>query len=155
MLSDYRFVVHGVPQEGPGKELGNSLSFQGDDFGREEYTQNANDRYAFRTPTLRNVALTAPYMHDGIFNTLEEVVHFYNDGAQPRHPSVTDEMLDPDLLPLLNLTEEEVTALVEFMKALSDAGTALPAHLTSVPEIVPSGLRPLFGIKEPGSGKRQ
>ena len=76
LFSDFRFVVQGVPQEGTGKSL-----LPGDDFGREEHTKNPVDRYAFRTPALRNVELTPPYMHDGVFETLEEVVHFYNDGA--------------------------------------------------------------------------
>jgi cytochrome c peroxidase len=137
----------GAGTTGSGKAI-----IAGDDCGREEHTLNPNDRYAFRTPTLRNVALTAPYMHDGVFNTLEEVVRFYNDGAQPRHPAVTDAMLDPALQQPLGLTEAEILAVVEFMKALTDPGTALDPMLLTVPQKVPSGLMPVFGVAGPGSG---
>lgn len=149
MFSDFRFVVQGVPQEGTGKKV-----IPGDDTGREEHTLNPADRFAFRTLTLRNVELTPPYMHDGVFETLEEVVQFYNAGAQPRHPAVTDDMMDPILVEPLGLTDEEVNAIVEFMKALTDPGTALPEYLLTVPERVPSGLMPVFGVKGPGFGKQ-
>lgn len=91
-------------------------------------------------------------MHDGVFETLEEVVHFYNNGGVPRHPLVTDAMLDPVLVDPLGLTEDEVIAVVEFMKALTDAGTALPEILLTVPDSVPSGLTPVFGLNGPGPG---
>ncbi|MFQ5512589.1 MAG: cytochrome-c peroxidase, partial [Candidatus Krumholzibacteriia bacterium] len=117
MFSDFRFIVQGVPQEGTGKAV-----IPGDDTGREEHTLNSADRYAFRTLTLRNVELTPPYMHDGVFETLEEVVRFYNDGCRPRHPQVTDALLEPVLVDSLNLTDNEITAVVEFMKALTDPG---------------------------------
>ncbi len=146
MFSDFRFVVQGVPQEGPGKAV-----IPGDDTGREEHTHDPADRYAFRTPTLRNVELTPPYMHDGVFETLEEVVRFYNQGCRPRHPAVTDDMIDPVLREPLGLTEEEINAIVEFMKALTDPGTALPEYLLTVPERVPSGLPPVFGVKAGGT----
>ena len=148
MFSDFNFILQGVPQEGPGKDV-----LPGDDTGREEHTKNPADRYKFRTPTLRNVELTAPYMHDGVFATLEQVVRFYNDGCNPRHSQVTDDMMDPELTQPLGLTDDEVLALVEFMKALTDPGVGLPSYLLTVPERVPSGLTPLFGVKGPGSGK--
>lgn len=141
MFTDFQFVVQGVPQEGPGKEV-----IRGDDTGREEFTLDPADRYAFRTPTLRNVELTPPYMHDGVFETLEQVVAFYNDGALPRHPQVTTEMLHPSLREPLGLTAAEQDALVAFMRALTDPGTALDPFLLSVPERVPSGLLPVFGL---------
>jgi cytochrome c peroxidase len=148
MFSDYSFVLQGVPQEGPGKDV-----IPGDDTGREEHTKNSADRYKFRTPTLRNIELTAPYMHDGVFATLEQVVRFYNDGCQPRHPSITDDMMDAELTQPLGLTDDEVLAVVEFMKALTDPGIGLPYYMLTVPEAVPSGLTPVFGVKGPGSGK--
>lgn len=148
MFSDFQFVVQGVPQEGSGKGV-----LPGDDTGREEHTGEPGDRYAFRTLTLRNVALTAPYMHDGVFETLEEVVRFYNNASKPRHPAVTDAMLHPVLRDSLHLTDDEIDAVVAFMRALTDPGTALPRHLVTVPAQVPSGLMPVFGLKGRGSGK--
>ncbi len=144
MFSDFRFHVLGVPQEGGGKAV-----IPGDDTGREEHTSSAADRYAFRTPTLRNAELTAPYMHDGVFTTLEEVVRFYDQGVRPRHPAVPDALVDPLVRDPLLLTDDEVQAVVEFLKALTDPGTALDPDLLTVPESVPSGLEPLFGVKAP------
>jgi cytochrome c peroxidase len=84
------------------------------DLGLYEITQNPADRWKYRTPTLRNVALTAPYMHDGSLATLHEVVRFYNRGGVP------NENLDPRIKPL-NLSEDEENALVEFLNALTGA----------------------------------
>lgn len=150
MFSDFSFVVQGVPQEGTGKKV-----IPGDDTGREEHTGNNADRYAFRTLSLRNIELTPPYMHDGVFETLEEVVRFYNEGGTPRHPGVTDAMLDARLKDTagnaehLGLTDEEIDALVEFMKSLTDPGSALTPFLMTVPARVPSGLMPVYGIRGP------
>jgi cytochrome c peroxidase len=81
------------------------------DLGRFVVTKREDDRGKFKTPTLRGVSLTAPYMHDGSLATLEEVVRFYNrgGGANPH--------LDSVLAPL-ELSEEEVSDLVAFLKAL-------------------------------------
>jgi cytochrome c peroxidase len=81
------------------------------DPGRSAVTRRDEDRGKFKTPTLRGVALTAPYMHDGSLATLEDVVEFYNrgGGANPN--------LDPALKPL-DLSKEETAALVAFLKAL-------------------------------------
>lgn len=139
-FSDYKHVVAGVPQIGPGKKLE-----PGEDFGREEFTQQISGRFAFRTPTIRNVTLTGPYMHDGVFETLEEVVQFYNNGSRPRHPRVTDDLIHPVLKNPLNLTDEEVDAIVAFMEALEDNGTLLDPKLMEIPDKVPSGMKPLAG----------
>lgn len=147
MFSDFKFVVQGVPQVGPGKDV-----IPGDDTGREEHTKNSADRYAFRTPTLRNVELTAPYMHDGVFATLEEVMHFYNDGASPRHAPVGNDILHPSLLEPLNLDDQEISDVIAFMHALTDNGSNLQDYLMTVPERVPSGFMPLFGWRGLGSG---
>lgn len=141
MFTDFAFRVVGAPQEGGGMTV-----IPGDDAGREEHTLSGADRYAFRTPTLRNVELTAPYMHDGVFETLEEVVRFYNLGGQPRHPAISDAMLDPLIPAPLGLTDAEVGAVVQFLKALTDRGDALDAELVTVPASVPSGLTPVFGV---------
>src|SRR5687768_15579326 len=143
MFSDFRIRVIGAPQSGPGGTV-----VPGDDVGREEHTRNPDDRYAFRTPTLRNVELTAPYMHDGAFATLEDVVRFYNDGARPRH-GAAEAALDPLVATPLGLSNDEMDAVVEFLKALTDPGSALSPSLVSVPAAVPSGLTPVFGVTPP------
>jgi cytochrome c peroxidase len=82
------------------------------DLGLYTITQDPNDRWKFRTPPLRNVALTAPYMHNGGLSTLKEVVEFYNKGG------IQNEVLSPLMFPL-NLSEREVDYLVEFLKTLT------------------------------------
>jgi cytochrome c peroxidase len=82
------------------------------DWGRYEVTREEDDRGRFKTPSLRGVADTAPYMHDGSLKTLEEVVEFYNQGGG-KNPS-----LDAALAPL-QLTRDEAKNLVSFLKALS------------------------------------
>ena len=81
--------------------------------GRFAVTGEEADRGAFKTPTLRGVALSAPYMHDGSLATLRDVVEFYREGGGP------NAVLDPRIRPL-DLTEAEVEALVAFLEALSE-----------------------------------
>ena len=74
----------------------------------------------FRIPSLRNIALTAPYMHDGRFNTLAEVVEHYDNGVQA-HPALDDKFKNPDgTIKRLNLTSVEKKALVAFLHTLTD-----------------------------------
>jgi len=82
------------------------------DLGLYEITQDPADRWKYKTPLLRNIALTAPYMHNGAFSSLREVVAFYNQGG------VANENLDPRIKPLA-LSEGEAGALVEFLQALT------------------------------------
>ena len=82
------------------------------DLGRYEVTEDPRHRWQYRTPTLRNVALTAPYMHDGSLKTLEEVIAFYNQGGFP------NEVLDPLIRPL-GLSEGEAADLVAFLHSLT------------------------------------
>ncbi len=82
------------------------------DLGRYEVTERPQHRWQYRTPSLRNVALTAPYMHDGSLSSLREVVEFYNAGG------IANELLDPLLRPL-DLSENEIDDLVAFLLALS------------------------------------
>lgn len=82
------------------------------DLGRFDITHVEADRYAFRTPTLRDIARTAPYMHDGSLATLEEVVEFYDRGGG--NVVGKSEQLMP-----LGLTAEEKAQLVEFLRALN------------------------------------
>jgi cytochrome c peroxidase len=90
-------------------------SDKGPDEGRFVVTHNKEDWGAFKTPTLRDVARTAPYMHDGSLKTLDDVVEFYDKGG------IANRNLDEKLKPL-HLTVDEKRALVEFMKALSGEG---------------------------------
>jgi len=88
------------------------------DLGRFRLSRAEPHRYAFRTPSLRNVALTAPYMHNGAYPTLESVVDFYNRGGGAGIGIQLDnQTLPPDRL---NLTAGEQRQLVAFMRALTD-----------------------------------
>jgi len=83
------------------------------DSGRARITGNASDVGKFKVPSLRNVELTAPYMHDGSIATLEEVVEHYNSGGQP-HPNKSN-VVRPK-----NLSPQQKQDLVNFLKALTD-----------------------------------
>jgi cytochrome c peroxidase len=85
------------------------------DYGRYEVTRDPVDLWRFKTPSLRNVALTAPYMHDGSLRTLDEVVRFYDRGGVPH------EGLDPLVRPL-GLSTDEIELLVAFLASLSSGG---------------------------------
>jgi cytochrome c peroxidase len=85
------------------------------DRGRAAVTSRPDDEGAFRTPTLREISRTAPYMHNGSLATLEAVVDFYEKGGRA-NPN-----LDPDLMPL-RLTAADKAALVDFLKALNGSG---------------------------------
>ncbi|MCX5723688.1 MAG: c-type cytochrome [Nitrospirae bacterium] len=114
-FTDNQFHNLGVPQVGPLKE----------DLGRYYVTKAEKDKGAFKTPTLRSMSETAPYMHDGAFKTSEEVVDFLNagGGANPN--------LSPFVKPL-NLTAEEKADLVAFLKALT--GEPIPFQLPKIPK---------------------
>jgi len=87
------------------------------DPGLQQATGNPSDRGKFKVPTLRNIELTAPYMHDGRFATLEEVVNHYDLGGKP---SATVDPLMKHVNEGLNLTLQERTDLVNFLKTLTD-----------------------------------
>lgn len=89
--------------------LGVGMDSEKPDMGRYDVTKEEKDKGAFKTPTLRNVALSPPYMHDGSQETLEEVMEWYNKGGHP-NPWLSDKMKK------LNLTEQEEADLVAFMK---------------------------------------
>jgi cytochrome c peroxidase len=88
------------------------------DLGRGAITGNAFDNGKFLTPTLRNIALTAPYMHDGRFQTLEEVVEHYNSGGKA---SATVDPLMKHVGTGLNLNTQEKADLVAFLKTMTDS----------------------------------
>jgi cytochrome c peroxidase len=97
------------------------------DEGRYTVTKNPKDWGAFKTPTLREIARTAPYMHDGSLKTLEEVVDFYDKGG------IQNRNLDEKMKPL-RLTPEEKKDLVEFLKSLNGEGWQKFAVPTKFPE---------------------
>jgi len=83
------------------------------DPGRYRLTGDSVDLALFKVPSLRNIEVTGPFMHDGSIASLQEVVEHYNMGGKP-HPNKS-ELVRP-----LNLTEEEKIALVAFLKTLTD-----------------------------------
>ncbi|MFT5352111.1 MAG: cytochrome c peroxidase, partial [Gammaproteobacteria bacterium] len=82
------------------------------DLGYYEISGNPDDRWKYRTPTLRNISLTSPYMHDGSLSSLKEVVAFYNGGG------ISNELLDPAIQPL-NLSQIEMEQLLAFLNNLT------------------------------------
>ncbi len=93
-------------------ELANVIPNPGNDLGRYEITLDPADRWKYKTPSLRNIALTAPYMHDGSLGSLQEVVTFYNAGG------VANPNLDPLIKPL-GLTPTDIDDLVAFLMSLT------------------------------------
>ena len=108
LFSDNEFHNNGV-----------SATFEGFDAGRWLITNNKADIGKFATPTLRNLGFTAPYMHDGRFKTLEEVVEFYNSGV---NYSPTIDPISSKKAPYykLNLSTQQKASLVAFLKTLTD-----------------------------------
>lgn len=92
----------------------NGLDDTFDDLGRELITLDPTDRGKFKVPTLRNVAITYPYMHDGRFYSLAQVLDHYSEGI---HQSAT---LDPLLSNGISLTESEKAAMIAFLNTLND-----------------------------------
>ena len=84
------------------------------DSGRNRITENSRDWGKFRVPSLRNVELTSPYMHDGRFETLDEVLEHYNSGIQDFAT------LDPSLKSGISISNDEKTKIISFLKTLTD-----------------------------------
>jgi len=104
LLSDQAYHNLGVPPTG-------TLSV---DVGRYAISHDPADKGKFRTPGLRNIALTSPYMHDGVFRTLKKVVDFYDQGGGSSDFKTKDPLLVP-----LHLTRQEKNELVDFLLSLS------------------------------------
>ncbi|MDX2280098.1 MAG: cytochrome c peroxidase [Saprospiraceae bacterium] len=101
--------------------MNNGLDSDGEvtDDGRQQVTNDPADRAKFKTPSLRNIEFTAPYMHDGRLKTLEEVVEHYNTGV--KNASTVDFLLQYNLQPGgLGLTIQEKADLILFLKTLTD-----------------------------------
>jgi len=155
LLTDQRFHAMAAPQVGPGRD-----PHRPRDFGRAAAGGGAGERYAFRTPPLRNVTLTGPWTHSGAYDDLEDVVrHFldpvaglteYDPGRlSPDVAALTLETMDSvheailaflDRRPIesVTFTDAEVDLLVVFLDALTDPAAADLLH--TIPDAVPSGL---------------
>jgi len=122
MFSDFQLHVLGVP-DNPKLPMSDA---------------GAENSYAFRTASLRNLALTAPYMHSGVFQNLEDVLEFYDDvqsrRGRARNPNVDRDQLDP-LVRRLRGVDEDDEDLIAFLRALSDE-----SFDRTIPARVPSGL---------------
>ncbi len=120
MFSDYKPHVLGVPQNK--KLLVPDAGIQ--------------DSFLFRTPTLRNLRFTAPYMHNGSLPTLRQVLEFYEDisNGKERNPLIAKENYDP-FVRELNLSVKEMSLIISFLNTLNDDGFS-----KDIPDAVPSGL---------------
>lgn len=127
MFSDYKLHVLSVPDNPKASESDNG----------------SNGTYAFRTMSLRNVKLTAPYMHSGMFKTLDEVFDFYNLilNSKSQNPNVPNAKIDP-LATVLRPNNTSRTAIKAFIEALTDE-----KFDRSIPKTVPSGLNVGGNIK--------
>ena len=158
-LTDLDFHAIAMPQIGPGK--GDGPRFD-DDWGRGRETGLVEDRYKFRTPTLRNVALTGPWGHDGAYDSLEAVVRHHldpvnglitydrsqallppglqlaNDFLATDDPLITLAIANANELAPVNLKDQEVDDLIAFLHTLTD--TSSLDLRSQVPFTVPSGL---------------
>ena len=107
LFTDHTFRNNGLP---PNPNL--------NDLGRETVTGFVSDRYKFKVPSLRNVALTAPYMHDGRFGSLQSVLNFYSSGMSST-PNIDTQLLH-DGAPGIPLTQQEEEDIISFLKTLTD-----------------------------------
>lgn len=156
LQTDHDFHAIAMPQIGPGKAA--RFENHARDEGRFRVTGDLSDAYAFRTPSLRNVTLTAPYGHDGAFATLEGVIRHHLDpvaslqsydisqAVLPSLPSAKDlriqgsaaeveAIASANSLAPRTLGDDEVAALIAFLESLED-----PALRLGIPASVPSGL---------------
>ena len=167
MFSDFREHVAGIPQVAPSFA---NVVFDGpganEDFGLEQATGHAADRYAFRTSPLRNVALQPAFMHNGAFVTLEDAVRYHLDATRGAASYTTARLpadlqgptgplqpvldrLDPLLRRPVTLTDGEFEALVDFVRDGLLDPAATPQRLRRlIPEKLPSG-RPNLLFQQP------
>lgn len=157
MFSDFAQHVAGIPQVSP---LNTNVTFDGpganEDFGLEQVTGNAADRYLFRTSPLRNVALQPAFMHDGAFVNLEEAIRYHLNAVAGASTYTTTRLpadlratgplqpvldrLDPALRQPVQLTDEEFEWLVDFVRnGLLDPDSRPQKLRRLIPERLPSG----------------
>lgn len=101
-----------------------------DDIGYGAVTKMTSDNYKYKVPTLRNVAITGPYMHDGRFTTLEQVLAHYKKGGS--HSPNQDPKIHQ-----LNLSDQDVNDLIAFLHSLSDGSVALASGQMATPPLDP------------------
>lgn len=120
MFSDFKLHTLGVPDSG----------------NRKESDTGVNGDYAFRTPSLRNLRYTAPYMHSGKFMTLDQVLMFYEDiaGGKVLNPNVRANQIDT-LATHMDVNFKDISRIVEFLNCLNDDNFD-----KTIPERVPSGI---------------
>jgi len=155
LFTDQSFHNLLVPQLGPGKDNGASRQ---DDFGRANVSFDYRDQYRFRTPSLRNVELTAPYFHSGAYTTLEAVIAHHLDpwraalrydaslhlppATQPRVLAQDFRRQTHSVAPPMqgsrSLPASEIAELAAFLRALTDPAARDLSHI--LPHTVPSGL---------------
>ena len=153
--TDHDFHAIGLPQIGPGKAA--RFENHARDVGRMRVTGDAGDAYAFRTPSLRNVTLNAPYGHNGAYADLDDMIrHHLNvpealanydiakaslldfpeaEDLRAFNAAENEAILAANVLEPLDLTEVQIAELTAFLKSLED-----PALRFGIPETVPSGL---------------
>ena len=131
-FNNHDFKIIGVPD----------VEGQDKDFGRFDVTKGEGNKFAFKVPTLRNVALNAPYMHNGRFKNLSEVIDFYAAGGGPGMgnpvPGLDDKMR------AYSISKEEKADLIAFLNSLTDE-----SNLPAVPKQVLSGLQIVDSIANP------
>jgi len=120
MFSDFELHVLTVPEN-----------------GKLNIPDTGNGEFAFRTPTLRNLELTAPYMHNGIFNTLEEVMEFYDDLIDESQNPNIESGERADKLRQLDIPDDNVASIIAFLNTLNDENFD-----KEIPNRVPSNLNP-------------
>lgn len=127
LFTDFTYDNIGVPknQYNPYYNIPSSYNPEGYffiDYGLAGTTHSADNNGQFKVPTLRNIALTGPYFHNGVFGTLEEVVHFYNkrDVDHTIAPPEVPENVNTTELGDLKLTDAEEKAIVAYLKTLTD-----------------------------------
>jgi cytochrome c peroxidase len=112
------FHCHNGPLMQVKKFSNNGLDLSFSDLGRGSVTGNANDNGKFKVPTLRNIALTAPYMHDGRFATLDEVIEHYSSGIN--HSATIDPLIEFASQGGVQLDSQEKYLLKKFLLTLTD-----------------------------------